>query len=195
MKGTRHAPPQRSNDPTSRIKYGFSGFEVTLLDYGLSRATLPNNEIVFFDLEKDLEIFRGDARLHNTLQFETYRRMRSYLFTGTRTCHPKRWHDEASRKMNNGHTWKEFIPYTNVLWIRAILHYLIKTWTGSKDVLKKFKKDILELEHRLHPRVAVEDGGFATAHGVLEFVAEQGWVSEQQLEGVDGDSTWLSSLG
>lgn len=97
--------------------------------------------------------------------------------------------------MNNGHTWKEFIPYTNVLWIRAILHYLIKTWTGSKDVLKKFKKDILELEHRLHPRVAVEDGGFATAHGVLEFVAEQGWVSEQQLEGVDGDSTWLSSLG
>jgi len=195
VKGTRHAPPPHPKNPTNNIKYGFSGFEITLLDYGLSRATLPNNETVFFDLEKDLEIFRGDARLHNTLQFETYRRMRTYLFTSTRTCHPKRWHDDASRKLNNGHIWEEFIPYTNVLWIRAIIHYLIKTWTGNKDVLQRFKRDILELEHRLHPRVAVENGGFETAHGVLEFIVEQGWVTEQQLEGTDGESSWLSDSG
>ncbi|KAH8805666.1 hypothetical protein F5884DRAFT_800175 [Xylogone sp. PMI_703] len=192
VKGTRHDPPPHPKDPKSRLKYGFSGFEITLLDYGLSRATLPNSDTVFFDLEKDLEIFRGDSRMLNTLQFETYRRMRTYLFTGTRSCHPKRWHDDASRELSNGHSWNEFIPYTNVLWIRAILHYLIKTWTGNKDVLKRFKRDIVELEHRLHPRVTIEDGAFETAHGVLEFIVEQGWVTEQQLEGADGDSSWLS---
>lgn len=50
--------------------YGRSGLEVTLIDYGLSRARLPDETITYKDLEADLEIFRG-KRWHR--QFETYR--------------------------------------------------------------------------------------------------------------------------
>jgi len=62
----RTAKEYTDDDPI----YGRSGFEVTLIDYGLSRARLPSGSITFKDLETDLEVFRG-KRWHR--QFETYR--------------------------------------------------------------------------------------------------------------------------
>ena len=63
---------QTKNDALKgTCKYGRSGFEVTILDYGLSRAKLPNGDIVFNDLENDLAIFQGTA---GRTQFDTYRR-------------------------------------------------------------------------------------------------------------------------
>jgi serine/threonine-protein kinase haspin len=94
------------------LKYGRSGIEVTILDYGLSRAEAGEGDIVYKDLETDLGVFHGTA----IPQYDTYRRMRTHLFTGDRTMYPKRWHTEESKAMNNGHCWDEFTPYTNVLW-------------------------------------------------------------------------------
>lgn len=58
----------------SSCKYGRSGFDVTILDYGLSRAKLPNGDTVFNDLENDLAVFQGPAG-HS--QFDIYRRQES----------------------------------------------------------------------------------------------------------------------
>jgi serine/threonine-protein kinase haspin len=60
-----------ANSAESSSKYGRSGFEVTILDYGLSRATLPNGNTVCNDLENDLGIFQGTT---GNAQFDTYRR-------------------------------------------------------------------------------------------------------------------------
>ena len=53
------------------ILFGRSGSKVTVIDYGLSRAKLPTGEVMFYDLEEDLVIFRGEE---GKPQFDTYRR-------------------------------------------------------------------------------------------------------------------------
>ena len=64
-------------------RYGRSGLEVTILDYGLSRATLPNGDIAYNDLENDLAVFQG-APGH--AQFDIYRR---YVSIQTLKLFPK----------------------------------------------------------------------------------------------------------
>lgn len=65
-----------SHDPISDgdVKYGFSGYVVTIIDYGLSRARVENGDIVFQDLEKDLELFHGESGGMHGMQFDNYRR-------------------------------------------------------------------------------------------------------------------------
>jgi serine/threonine-protein kinase haspin len=57
------------------IKYGRSGMEVTLIDYGLSRATIPKHgDVVFSDLEQDLALFHSVGTTPcEKLQFNNYR--------------------------------------------------------------------------------------------------------------------------
>jgi hypothetical protein len=63
--------PSAVTPSSAHQKYGFSGIKVTILDYGLSRAKLQNGDEVFYDLEEDLEVFRGSP---GNPQFDTYRR-------------------------------------------------------------------------------------------------------------------------
>jgi serine/threonine-protein kinase haspin len=56
------------------LKFGFSGIELTIIDYGLSRAKLNSGEIAFNDLEQDLELFQGPESGEHKMQFDTYRR-------------------------------------------------------------------------------------------------------------------------
>jgi hypothetical protein len=65
------------NDLQDPLKFGFSNFEVTLIDYGLSRAKLADGTIVYLDLEQDLSLFHGDD---GKQQFDTYRRYVSLPF-------------------------------------------------------------------------------------------------------------------
>lgn len=58
--------------------FGRSGLEVTLIDYGLSRAKLPNGDIAYCDLEEDLAVFCGED---GNSQYDTYRRYVSIVFT------------------------------------------------------------------------------------------------------------------
>jgi serine/threonine-protein kinase haspin len=53
------------------VLFGRSGLEVTLIDYGLSRAKLPNGDIAYCDLEEDLAVFCGED---GNSQYDTYRR-------------------------------------------------------------------------------------------------------------------------
>lgn len=66
-----HAVDSDEDAAETTIKFGRSGLDVTILDYGLSRATLANGDRVYFDLESDLAIFAGPA---GHPQFDAYRR-------------------------------------------------------------------------------------------------------------------------
>ncbi|PBP26688.1 hypothetical protein BUE80_DR002351, partial [Diplocarpon rosae] len=195
----KYTMPTRNLSLDGDLKYGFSGYAVTIIDYGLSRAKVQNGDIVFQDLEKDLSLFHGESGGTHGMQFDNYRRMRNHLFTGLRTMQAASWHDEASRSPSrtNGHTWAEHTPYSNVLWIRYILSYLTKTFkksSGSESVkreLRSFEADTRDLKRRLDVRTKVENGAFSSAMEVLDFVYGRGWVGESQLEEFGMESTVL----
>jgi len=181
-------PVHFGREDDENLRFGFSGVEITILDYGLSSATLPNGDRVYLDLDNDLALFRGPSKP----QFDTYRRMRTHLFTDKRTHNKIDWHTDESRLLNNGHTWSEYIPYTNVLWIRYLLQYAIQAWSGSPEDLDTFKGDIDELQHRLKPQTTVKNGGFETAEQVLEYALEKGWITAEQLERYGSDASSLA---
>lgn len=106
---------RRVADPTpeSELKgssFGFSGLDITILDYGLSRARLPcplqaaeegeegyeaaeATEAVAYDLERDLSLFTSD----HAPQCAVYRQMRSFWLSGGErgVCLPSQEHREA----------------------------------------------------------------------------------------------------
>ncbi|KAL5322366.1 hypothetical protein ACEPPN_010339 [Leptodophora sp. 'Broadleaf-Isolate-01'] len=184
------------------IKFGFSDYSITIIDYGLSRAKLENGDVVFQDLENDLELFQSSGSGLAGMQYDNYRRMRNHLLTGTRTMQPASFHttpiSELEADQQNNHTWKDHTPYSNVLWIRYMLSFLTKQFKkhsrgpkATKDIVT-FETEIKDMKRRLDVRTKVENGAFESACQVLDYVFLRGWVSEEQLGGAGMDSTILS---
>jgi hypothetical protein len=55
-----------------------------------------------------------------------------------------------------------------------------------------FKQETRELSKRLDTRTKVENGAFSSAQEVMAYIAEMGWVSEEQVERYGVDSTMMS---
>ena len=121
--------------------------------------------------------------------------MRSHLFTGDRKMFKKSWHNEESKQLNGGHTWSDYTPYSNVLWIKYLLGYLKKDFEhngGSAEELRQFESETTELKRRLDPRTLVLNGGFASANEICEFVAQKGWINAEQIAAMGETSSFLS---
>ena len=110
------------NEPPLRKKY--TTLEVTLIDYTLSRATLPNGEVLANTM-KDQSIFdqriknpRTKQQYNDNQQYEAYRQMRKLVI-----------HDLLGCK-DPGQAWRSFVPRTNVLWLHHILSILLRN-TGT----------------------------------------------------------------
>jgi serine/threonine-protein kinase haspin len=102
---------------------------------------------------------------------------------------PKKWHNKSSRNSNNGHSWKEFIPYTNVLWIKYLLGYVkenFKKNSGDAGELSMFEKETKDLSSRLDYRSSVRKGAFSTALEVYQYVIQEGWITKEQVEEMSG---------
>lgn len=195
-------------DPYSSLRFGLSGIEITILDYGLSRATVENGDTVFNDLEKDLVVFHSTAReAIPAMQFDSYRRMRNYLLTGRKTKTDKKWHvaqdppeptkPESSKavkgqeKGSGRQEWSESMPYTNVLWIRYMLAYLSDRFEGEDDEgweeqKSFFEGEVAELKARLEPRCK---NGFESARDVAEYCFRRGWFDDGEGSVDEGEET------
>jgi hypothetical protein len=55
-----------------------------------------------------------------------------------------------------------------------------------------FKAETRELSKRLDTRTKGENGAFKSAQEVMFYIAEKGWVSEEQIERYGVDSTMMS---
>ncbi|KAK8092105.1 HASPIN protein kinase [Apiospora hydei] len=111
--------------------FGHSGLEITILDYGLSRARgdldLEESEPIAYDLERDLSIFTSE----HAPQCKVYRQMRSFLLRGDRTCLPPKGHQVPYQEGIDGPLcWALHEPYMNVLWLAYIYEYLIDNFRG-----------------------------------------------------------------
>jgi serine/threonine-protein kinase haspin len=182
-------PIKNGIKPTSAStahKYGQSGLEVVFIDYTLSRAKTKNGETYFMDLESALEVHTWDVNLPaknpmEKLQHETYRRMRNYVLFGQPVVRLPRDKVKAS-----GKEWKEYKPYTNVLWVRYVVSYVIwklENRLGLGQDGKGFMSGIRPLVERLDPNRAgrPERGGFGSAVEVLRFCVERGWITREDL--------------
>ncbi len=90
-----------------------ANIEVTLIDYTLSRASLPNGSAVWNSMT-DEDIFSGE----DDLQFDVYRWMR----------------DEIPGENPQGKKWESFVPKTNVLWLYHLLEKLMQQTTRPDEI-------------------------------------------------------------
>lgn len=193
------------------VKFGWSGLEVTILDYGLSRATDPetigpeldqescpaspigrrtdttNNGEAGKDEEEavvfyDLEKDPSMFTSTHAPQCEIYRLMRAHLLSNTPKGKPVSW---------AGH-----YPYTNVLWLSYIYGYLCQHFKGDKRELKAWREETEEMWKYLDPEkvdAVRQEGsiGFGAAEDVVVFAVERGWITEEQVMDVGDRSTVL----
>lgn len=152
-----HDGDNGANDQDSpRDDYGLVpttiNLSVTIIDYTLSRATLPNRSAIFNSM-RDPGIFQGDGAAD--LQFDIYRHMRDLVFHLPFSSQERR---------NATRSWKDYVPITNVLWLSFLLTKLM-AWTprprpakkgGGEDglwiSLNELKRE-LDVEHRWMYRV------------------------------------------
>ncbi|KOS17203.1 putative serine/threonine-protein kinase haspin -like protein [Escovopsis weberi] len=176
--------PPRDRNPKTAGYFGYSGLDITILDYGLSRAedlSIDDATPVAFDLEKDLSLFTST----HAPQCKVYRQMRSFLLRADRKCLPPEAHSTPYAKGVDGPLdWKAFAPYTNVLWLAYLYEYMIEHFQGGKRELNRFKKETAELWTYLNPDAPDEVPCFGCAGDVVGFALEAGWVREDQLQGV-----------
>lgn len=164
--------------------FGYSGLDVTILDYGLSRAE-DTNSLSFTpianDLERDLSLFTST----HAKQCKVYRQMRSYLLKGDRIWLPPKAHTKPYQKgpLGTPISWYAHHSYTNVLWLAYLYEYLVANFQGEKRELSAFKRETQEFWTHLNPESSLEIMSFSSAEDIIEFAAEAGWITEEQLLG------------
>lgn len=171
--------------PPSAGFFGYSGLDITILDYGLSRGedlSINDAKPVAFDLERDLSLFTST----HAEQCKVYRQMRSFLLRADRTCLPPEAHDTPYAKGIDGPlSWDAYAPYTNVLWLAYLYEYLTSHFKGDKKELERFKKETEELWEYLDPDAGEDVPCFGCAADVVCFAVEAGWIRQEQLNGAD----------
>ncbi|KAF3770521.1 hypothetical protein M406DRAFT_12978, partial [Cryphonectria parasitica EP155] len=180
----RQVSPARPKSDKSACQFGYSGLDVTILDYGLSRAedtNSPDVAPVANDLERDLSLFTST----HAKQCKVYRQMRSYLINGDRLWLPPQEHNEPYEKDLHGSpiSWLRQHPYTNVLWLAYLYEYLTTNFQGPEKELTAFQKQSQEFWTHLNPESPLEIMSFSSAEDIVEFAAEAGWITEEQLAG------------
>ncbi|UKZ80631.1 hypothetical protein TrVFT333_008394 [Trichoderma virens FT-333] len=179
----KQARPPKKRDPNADGFFGYSGLEITILDYGLSRAedlTNDDSTPIVYDLERDLSLFTST---YNP-QCKVYRQMRSFLLRADREWLPPEAHHVPYAKGIDGPlSWDAYAPYTNVLWLAYTYEYMVDHFEGSKKELTKFKKDTAELWKYLNPDAPKDVPSFGCAADVACFALDAGWIREEELLG------------
>ncbi|KAI1330427.1 hypothetical protein F5Y16DRAFT_363101 [Xylariaceae sp. FL0255] len=161
--------------------FGFSGLEITILDYGLSRAQANvDADPVACDLEHDLSLFASE----HAPQCLVYRQMRSFLLRGDRVCLPPKSHKKKYEEGIDGPiSWRTHEPYTNVLWLAYLYNWMIENFQGPKKEVSAFKRTTKEFWSYLDPEADEDQPGFESASDIVRYAVEAGWLDEDQLMG------------
>ncbi|KAH6849785.1 hypothetical protein B0I37DRAFT_443911 [Chaetomium sp. MPI-CAGE-AT-0009] len=198
--------PAQKRISTSPRQFGFSGLEVTILDYGLCRASNPEScqpdstttttttttspTVIAYDLEKDLTLFQST----HAPQCAVYRQMRAFLIHGEHRVPEEEEEEDVptpypttpyprSGLTNQPISWSGYFPYTNVLWLAYLYRYLERHFSGDARALKAFRRETRELRAHLGPGPESHAGVpvFPSAGEVVRFAMEAGWISESQV--------------
>lgn len=114
--------------------------------------------------------------------------MRSYLLKSDRIWLPPKAHTKPYQKSIHGNpiSWYAHHPYTNVLWLAYLYEYLVAHFRGKKKDISAFQRETQEFWTHLNPDSPMEIMSFSSAEDIVEFAAEAGWITEDQLVGSAG---------
>ncbi|CAI4211513.1 unnamed protein product [Parascedosporium putredinis] len=145
--------PKPRNPALPDVRFGYSGLDITILDYGLSRAEDPYAaEDFYYDEEDEAE----DDSVPPP-------------------CLPPEKHVEPYARAFDGApiSWAAFAPYTNVLWLAYIYEYLLDRFLAcggssssaaeGKRELARFKRETKELWAHLNPGAKAGTPTFGSA--------------------------------
>ncbi|KAG9253322.1 uncharacterized protein F5Z01DRAFT_658504 [Emericellopsis atlantica] len=177
----RQVSSPRAKPADAPQPFGYSGLDITILDYGLSRAedmSVDFAKPVASDLERDLSLFTST----HAPQCKVYRQMRSFLLKADRTCLPPEEHCVPYAKGVDGPlSWEVYAPYTNVLWLAYLYEYLIKNFKGERAEVLAFRRATREFWIYLNPRAKPDVPMFGSAADIVCYAVEAGWMSEGQI--------------
>ncbi|KAG5979220.1 hypothetical protein E4U55_005406 [Claviceps digitariae] len=176
-------PPSERKNPASGEHFGYSGLDITILDYGLSRAedlSVDFAKPIAYDLERDLSLFTST----HAPQCKVYRQMRSFLLRADRKCLPPEAHKTPYAKGVHGPIcWEAYVPYTNVLWLAYLYEYLLDHFEGDAEDLARFETCTADMWTYLNPDADDSIPCFGSAGDIVCFAVESGWLREEQLIG------------
>ena len=89
-----------ARDGSTAFSLNNTGVQATIIDYSLSRATVTNDQVLFFDFTKNDSLLKGQG----DLQYDVYRYMADAV--GQKSC-------------------REFVPVTNVMWLSHLITKLL----------------------------------------------------------------------
>ena len=119
---------KRASPETERSKWPrerFTPYEVTLIDYTLSRAKVEEGEI-FANLMKDRSIFEQTSDIEpDRSQYQAYRDMRRCVA------------EDSVDTEDEQQQWTRFVPQTNILWLHHIIKILL---VNIRDPVRKNRK-------------------------------------------------------
>jgi serine/threonine-protein kinase haspin len=177
----RQATPPKKWASSDDGFFGYSGVEITILDYGLSRAedlSIDDAKPIAHDLEKDLSLFTST----HAPQCEVYRQMRSFILRADREWLPPEAHNTPYAEGIDGPmSWEIYEPYTNVLWLAYLYQYLTDNFVGDAKELEHFREETRELWTHLNPAAKSDIQCFGCAEEILVFAVEAGWMRADQV--------------
>ncbi|KAK2591393.1 hypothetical protein QQS21_010918 [Conoideocrella luteorostrata] len=193
--------PPTERKAGSKGYFGYSGLDITILDYGLSRAedlSIDFAKPIAYDLERDLSLFTST----HAPQCKVYRQMRSFLLRADRKCLPPEAHKTPYTKGVDGPLcWEAYVPYTNVLWLAYLYEYLLDHFEGDSKDVASFEVHTEDMWTYLNPDADDSVPCFGSAADIVCFAVEAGWIREEQLVGSSvsmlerGDSIIVSRDG
>lgn len=198
--------------PPFKQKVGYTTLETTIIDYTLSRADLGRNgqssesdDVAFFDLSRDSEIFGGNAE--DDYQYEVYRMMRSIVTTGDPVQHlglDAIGSDEHLIGDESQGNWRDHHALTNLLWLHYILETMLnglESRSGANDQPEckgiqgketaALMKSALKLEKTLRAirsmlkaekLSAMAEDGLASAADLVWLALEEKWLTKADVQ-------------
>jgi hypothetical protein len=104
--------------------------------------------------------------------------MRTWLYSRSKSLDTKYASGKLKKSERNGHSWEEYTPYTNALWIHFLLEYLTRSYKGRDK--RAWNRDVKELREWLDP----DEGGMESAGDVLQYAYEREWIGQEDLDEV-----------
>lgn len=178
----KQACPSQEKPLEADTYFGWSGLDITILDYGLSRAenlSVDPAKPVAFDLEKDLGLFTST----HAAQCKVYRQMRSRFLGEERKCLRPDQHTTPydKGKFVTPLSWELYEPYTNVLWLAYLYEYLVKNFAGDKKEVRNFRTTTVKLWAQLNPNAKDDVPLLDCAQDIVDLAIEEGWIRLDQV--------------
>jgi len=164
-------------DPCFGLRY--TGVEVTVIDYSLSRAQGTGTEVLFCDFLKDEDLLRGEG----DLQYDIYRYMAEAVGAGGSG------EGGCGREGGAG----RYVPKTNVLWLAYLIRKLLDvTQTLSEEAMRESRgkvtrvrrmRGILEGVRNMLKFEEREGWEVGSAGGLVELGVKRGWFRGEEVLG------------